>query len=336
MTRTLVLLLCLTLLASSDAHTRTRAEWEQLVGSETVPRVNALETDENRLYAGTWDGMYISRDHGYTWRLTGLEHPVSAIAISTNAAYAGTYDHGVFRSDNRGVTWKPKSDGFRLVIQPGRENTYRSVEQMLVTRSGTVIAVAYHQGTYISNNRGDTWHSIVDDWRIPVDDWQDWKIGDGIWKMAEFDGYLWAAFSVTSMVRSPDNGGTWEVAGNWPISRVTDFAVLNDRLYVANDKTDQTLVLWNEVERGWEVLIQGLPPVEESNIDTLTVHTGRLFAGLRNHGVYMFDQRSETWLPAGLQEFTVAKLVSHQSELYAVAIDRNRDAGIYRASIPIV
>ena len=204
------------------------------------------------------------------------------------------------------------------------------IEQILVTRSGAVIAVAYHQGTYISNNRGDSWHGVGDDW-------QDGRIGYNIWKMAEFDGYLWAALSGTSMVRSPDNGGTWEAAGGWPISRVSDFAELNNRLYVATGNTDHTLVRWNEPERDWEVLIQGLPSVEEGNIDTLTVHTGRLFAGLRNHGVYMFDRRSETWILAGLQEFRISDLVSHQSRLYAVARYEDWDfAGIFRASIPIV
>ena len=319
---------------ASTAHAQIRAEWELL---EAGPiDIHILETDGRRLYAGTADGVYTSLDHGYTWRLSDLPDYVRTIAITQNGVYAGTSSNGVFRSDSHGNTWQPKNNGIRLVERARGELGPPVIEQMFVTSSGAVIAVAYHQGTYISNNRGDTWHGIGDDWRIPVDNWQDWKIGYDIWKMAEFDGYLWAALSVTSMVRSPDNGGTWEVAGGWPISRVTDFAELNNRLYVATRNTDYTIVRWNEPERDWEVLIQGLPSGEKSNIDTFTVHTGRLFAGLRNHGVYMFDQRSETWIPVGLQEFTVVKLVSHQSELHAVAVDRNWDTGIYRASVPIV
>ena len=310
-----------------DAHAQIRAEWELL---EAGPiDIHILETDGRRLYAGTSDGVYTSLDHGYTWRSSDLPDYVNTIAITQNRVYAGTSFNGVFRSDSHGNTWQPKNNGIRLVKRAEGELGPPIIEQILVTRSGAVIAVAYHQGTYISNNRGDSWHGVGDDW-------QDGRIGYNIWKMAEFDGYLWAALSISSMVRSPDNGGTWEAAGGWPISRVTDFAELNNRLYVATGNTDHTLVRWNEPERDWEVLIQGLPSVEEGNINTLTVHTGRLFAGLRNHGVYMFDRRSETWIPVGLQEFTVVKLVSHQSELHAVAVDRNWDTGIYRASVPIV
>ena len=46
----------------------------------------------------------------------------------------------------------------------------------------------------------------------------------------------------------------------------------------------------------------------------------------------MFDDRIDTFVPAGLQGSSVSVLISHQSELYA-AVD---DKGIYRASIPIV
>ena len=55
----------------------------------------------------------------------------------------------------------------------------------------------------------------------------------------------------------------------------------------------------------------------------------------------MFDARSDTWIPAGLQWLTVSALVSHQSELYAATYAlHERQAGtvhtpqgIYRATI---
>ena len=97
---------------------------------------------------------------------------------------------------------------------------------------------------------------------------------------------------------------------------------------------------WNEegLPFPWEYRIVGLPSDSDGYLDyapsltSLAVNRGRLFAGLYDHGVYMFDARSDTWIPAGLQWLTVSALVSHQSELYA-AVD---DKGIYRASIPIV
>ena len=68
-------------------------------------------------------------------------------------------------------------------------------------------------------------------------------------------------------------------------------------------------------------------------ITSLAVNRGRLFTGLYEFGVYMFDERSEKWFPAGLQEFHVTALGSHQSYLYAAT---GEPGAIYRASIPIV
>lgn len=64
----------------------------------------------------------------------------------------------------------------------------------------------------------------------------------------------------------------------------------------------------------------------------LAINRGCIFAAVsQSNGVYMFDQRSKTWLPTGLQEIAVANLVSHQSDLYA----GTREC-IYEASIPVV
>ena len=68
-----------------------------------------------------------------------------------------------------------------------------------------------------------------------------------------------------------------------------------------------------------------------SNINTFAANRGRLFAGLNRRGVYMFDERFKTWIPAGLDGLTVSSLKSHQSDLYAAT-----NEGIYRATISVV
>ena len=332
MTRTLVLLL-IALLGCSHAHARIHAEWEQLVEGEDINYVTTLETDENRLYLGRRDGLYMSRDHGYTWRLTLPDHEITAIAISTNAVYAGTFKHGLFRSDSHGNTWKPKNAGFALFTFAGRPPQYSPIEQILVTRSGTVIAGKYHAGTYISTNRGESWHDIYDDWVV-----ESGRLGGNIWSMTEFDGYLWAADSTGSMLRSADKGQTWKWTRHFNHGWITDWEVFNDRLYAAGE---YSFGRWNEAERAWEYFSESLETgTDEPHFTSLAVNCGRLFAGLRYYGVYMFDDRSETWIPAGLQEFGIAALVSHQSDLYAAAFEKIRNSteplGIYHASIPII
>lgn len=300
---------------SNDYPADIRPDWNQLYGTEAL-EVDLLETDGTRLYAGG-NGVHISLDDGYTWRSTEPQHGVSAIAISRDAVYASTFYEGVFRSDSHGNTWQRKNRGIRFVDR-GRELGPPIIKQLLVASSGTVIAVGYHKGTYISENRGETWRSI----------YPDWHFGDGIWSMTEFDGYWWAVYSSASIVilRSPDNGETWEPLPDLIYSQIADWAMLGDRLYVAGR---EGFGLWNEAELAWDDLSQGLP--DEPSIQTLALNRGRIFAGLRSSGVWMFDERSETWISVGLDRLTVTSLISHRSDLYAAT-----NKGIYRASIPIV
>ena len=318
-----------------DAHGGFRADWIHLSDLD----VSLLETDGRRFYAAGSDGIYLSTDHGYTWRLRLKVLYCTAITIHQNTAYAGTYYDGVFRSDSYGVTWQPKNNGI-LVLDRGGDPGHPIIEQVLVTRSGTVIAVGYHSGTFTSTDRGETWRGVIDDWIIPGD--KDRKtpafhIADGIWSMTEYNGYLWAAYSNSLAFRSPDCGETWEGLPYWAhgsiaeYRRVADWAVRDDQLYVAGD---EGFGRWNEAELAWDDLSEGLP--NEPSIQTLALNRGRIFAGLRSGGVYMFDDRYQRWIPVGLQEFTIRDLVSYQSDLYATAYAIGKYSGIYRAAIPAV
>ena len=75
--------------------------------------------------------------------------------------------------------------------------------------------------------------------------------------------------------------------------------------------------------------MKGLP--SDSKVYSLTVSDGRLFAGLHTHGVYLFDERSETWFSVGLDGLRVFALLSYESSLYA-----GTDNGLYSARIPRV
>ena len=289
---------------------------------------------------------------------------VGAIAISDDAVYAAGIDRsGVFRSDNRGKTWNPKNNGIRQTtketIKTG-EILIPRLHQILVTRSGTVIAVGNYYGTYISYDRGETWHDPFNDWF-----WKpDYKIvglpevglrvAGAIWSMTEFDGYLWAAYSRHGhpLYRTLDNGGTWERLPPWGESwrsliefgLVGDWMVLDDKLYVG---AAHGFARWNEAEFAWEDLSRGLPPstsqrwpdIPDRSIQTLAVNRGRIFAGCRNSGVWMFDKRSERWIGVSLDGLTVRSLISHQSKLYAVTSLHSwggKTLAIYRGSIPTV
>ena len=193
--------------------------------------------------------------------------------------------------------------------------------RILITR-GEIVNVMYHRGTYTSADRGETWHDVS----------QEWAAGNSIYSMTEFDGYLWSAGSVHWMYRSSDNGQTWESLPDFKPGRVNDWAVLYNRLHVAGQ---EGIGRWNEEARAWEYLMEGLPTGNSQNPDdppyihTLAIHHGRLFSGLDQHGVYVFDARAETWYPVGLYEHSVYALLSYNSALYA-----GTKNGLYQVRIP--
>ena len=143
-------------------------------------------------------GIFISDDRGRTWRhMSDFNITALRIGVDGNTVYVGTYWDGMFRSDDAGVNWKLIRDGLRFTEWDDGERIYGQVRRILVNFD-EIIAVAYHSGTYVSNDQGETWHDISDEW----------EQGNSIWSMTQFDGYLWSAISSYSMARSSNNGRT--------------------------------------------------------------------------------------------------------------------------------
>lgn len=309
-----------TLVRESDADI---GKWIQLDDGATMGGVWVLDAWKQRLYAGARNGIFISQDHGNTWQTTSFKNSATAITIDGNTAYAGTWRKGIFRSDDAGETWNLIVEGLPFYETDDGERFHGEVRRILVTFN-EIINVGYHSGTYVSNDRGETWHDVSKEWRA----------GDSIYSMTEFDGYLWSAISVDGMYRSSDNWRTWEWLPNFVLGRVNDWAVLHNRLYVAGW---EGIGRWDEKTRTWEYLTEGLPtgnsqgPADPPWVYDLAVHSGRLFAGLRTRGVYVFDTLSESWSSAGLNGLSVYALLSYNSALYAGTRD-----GVYCAGISSV
>ena len=325
-----------------ESAAEIRTLWIPLAGMEEMGAISTLETDEIGLYAGTEHGVFISLDNGYTWRLTEFKLPVKVMATSPQSIYVGSdVNDGLFQSDDRGKTWEPLNNGLGYIDENnllGDDPVGYGVYKYIVhTPYGTINSVMACC-TDVSAAGNGTWRDTVSNWR--VDD-TEWILGYGIRLLYGMDHYLVAGW-VSGILRSREGqpGGRLisSFGGNvdqiaWPTAR----AVLDDRVYVAGRPYLSNDPFFARYEPGstWKYLNVGLPESDgvwlRYNINSFAVNRGRIFAGLDRRGVWVFDERSETWIPAGLDGLTVTSLVSHQSDLYAATKE-----GIYRASIPTV
>ena len=139
---------------ASAAALNSALEWVQLDNGSPVEYVSALEGSEHRLYAAASGGIFFSKNGGDTWFSTSFEHEeqyVTTLTVDGNTVYAGTWRHGIFRSDDGGIIWKSINDGFRFQEVEG-EPFYGEVRRILIIDE-TLISVMYHGGTYTSTDR---------------------------------------------------------------------------------------------------------------------------------------------------------------------------------------
>ncbi len=103
----------------------------------------------NKIYAGTYQGIYRSSNSGATWsKNSGYAYcyELSIDPVNTNILYAG-YDSGIFRSANGGVNWSYYSSGL--------EGTCYA----LIVDHTTTSNIFYGSivGVYRSQNSGMNW-----------------------------------------------------------------------------------------------------------------------------------------------------------------------------------
>ena len=322
------LLIAIILLAAS-AHA---SPWTPIDGPEHSAHI--IKSDGGNIYAGTARGLYRSFDNGHSWRLTGFTQPVRVLEATPDEVYVGSnaYD-GVYRSDSRGRTWEHVGGGLHFFdtqrdFPAGAD--YGLYRYKFYTPHGVVfsaMACCTDESPYGRN----LWRDAGGNWRI---DATDWHVGRGV---AILDKHG----SPTAAVLKAEEDARFRIFEYsnlvfrwlaWP----TGWAVLDDTVFITAKEygpmSNSFLTRFDRINQ-WRYPVAGLPDSSgvtlRCEVNALVLNRGRVIAGLVNRGVYVFDERSEEWFPAGLDGVTVTSLLSHQSDLYAVT-----EEGIYRASFP--
>lgn len=106
--------------------------------------VNALTLNGSNIFAGTYNGVYLSTNFGENWTQTALHEFIFSLMQNGSIIVAGTRDNGIFLSTNYGTDWTQTLD-INIFIHS------------LIYNGNNIFAGTDGNGIYISNDNGTSW-----------------------------------------------------------------------------------------------------------------------------------------------------------------------------------
>ncbi len=155
------------------------------------------------LFAGTSAGMWKSEDTGNTWKKLN-EMVATSIAFhptSKQSFYISTERHGLLRTDDDGVTFTPRNEGFAS----------RSIEA-LESEGANLKAISRYDGSFSRTQAANSWQPVAYAEPTPSPRSSDWyqTVTD------PFNPALLLRASANGITKSIDGGATWRnVKNDW-------------------------------------------------------------------------------------------------------------------------
>ena len=178
---------------TEGAPEKTALESNRISSVENVRNGLLVGEFDARLWDNPYNGLYLSRDLGFSWDQAGLAgRGITDIAQSTKRLYVATYYtidglQGLFYSDDLGKTFHHAGLDFA---------------SSAVASSGDIVLLGgYSHGLWVSLDKGTTWEQ---------------KIGDGTgWTgpaitNLQIGGEFAFASSASKVYKSVDGGVTWQ------------------------------------------------------------------------------------------------------------------------------
>jgi photosystem II stability/assembly factor-like uncharacterized protein len=274
-------------------------------------------SDPDTVYVGLGDdGVRRTEDGGRTWVESGLpgEHVFSiAVSPADGAVYAGTEPSALYRSDDRGQTWRELKGLLELPSRPTWSfppRPWTSHVRWIAPSphdASIILAGIELGGLMRSTDGGETWqderpgsqpdvHSLA--WHRRVEGCA-YEAGGGGAAWSEDGGDTWQPAD-----DGRDRHYTWSVAvdpedpGLWYVSASTG-------PYAAHGRRGdpQARIFRRAREGGWVPLAGGLPdPLPAMPYALVAAEEGRLFAGLANGELWESRDRGDTWEQCALSE----------------------------------
>ena len=271
--------------------------------------------DADTAYVGLRDGgVQRTTDGGETWVDCGLPAPqVFSIAVSAadGAVYVGTEPSALYRSDDRGESWRELTGLLELPSRPTWSfppRPWTSHVRWIAPSphdANVVLAGIELGGLMRSTDGGETWqdqrpgsqpdvHSLA--WHPQVEG-RAYEAGGGGAAWSEDWGDTWAAAD-----DGRDRHYTWSVTVDpadpelWYVSASTGPFAAHRR------GRDPQAHVYRRRNGGWDTLTGGLPDPLPAMPYALVAADDRLFAGLANGELWESPDRGDAWRRCELNE----------------------------------
>jgi len=263
--------------------------------------------DADTVFAGLRDGgIRRTGDGGRTWVDCGLPAPeVFSVAVSAadGAVYAGTEPSALYRSDDRGETWRELESLLELPSRPTWSFPPRPWTSHVrwvapSPHDASVILVGIELGGLMrSTDGGETWqdhrpgaqrdvHSLA--WHPRVAG-RAYEAGGGGAAWSEDGGKTWHAAD-----EGRDRHYTWSVAVD-PVDPDVWYVSASTGPYAAHRGGNPEAGIYRRAGDGWRKLDGGLPQPLPAMPYALVATEDRLVAGLANGDLYESRDQGDSW-----------------------------------------
>ena len=258
------------------------------------------------IFAGAYlEGIFRSVDDGASWEFVGLsgEDIRGIVEDPSGSVLVGTFTSGVYRSDDLGDTWA----NFNLGL------TDRRVHSIATDGRGKMIVGTYGTGVFTFDREAG--------WRSHSDGLVDLDI-----RSVAFDseGGAYAASFRTGAFYSAGGTQTWQSLNGGSGISVLRCIVADQGIIVAGG-WNGGIAYTRLGEPSWTSINEGLP---NEKVWSLGVAPGgTIVAGTHGHGVYGYDDATQTWQPIGLVNNVISAInIRPTGEMWVGA-----RTGIYRS-----
>ena len=278
------------------------SQWTQSEGTEGLD-MQAVISYNNFDFAGGATGTYRSSDQAFSFQTSNNGNdsngPSRAYTYDELYIYVGT-SQGVFRSDNNGDSWIPKSNG----LTSGLTHALIKVNSRL-----------FHTGPFgvsMSNNLGENWTAAG-------------LSGYDVRCITNIEDTLFVGTIGDGLFKSTDWGENWSPINNGSIS--SNFRAIQSKgnILFAGGQNGTGVFRSTNFGNNWELLTNG---ISSAAYRGFAIKDQLIVAGSTGAGVFYSIDNGDNWtvINDGLTDLTVFDL--ELNENYIIAATHNQ--GVFR------